>query len=265
MEQTLRRKVLLSWLILIFLQTAVSSTSMSMMSPSTTTRSEIQTAVSSTPMAMMSPSTTTPPEIQTAVSSTPMAMMSPSTTTRSEIPAAPSASPASISSSSSSRIFGQMDPTSAMGKDAVSSPMYFAHVPEQSATSSSLNMTVSRTTGPSAPPASISSSSSSRIFGQMDPTSAMGKDAVSSPMYFAHVPEQSATSSSLNMTVSRTTGSEIQTAASQSTVMHMMDVFSTTRSENLMPHATTSTEEKTTEPTTCKSIDTLFLNVSPFF
>ncbi|KAK2565265.1 hypothetical protein P5673_011220, partial [Acropora cervicornis] len=112
----------------------------------------------------------------TAVSSTFMSMMSPSTTTRSEIPAAPSASPASISSSSSSRIFGQMEPMSAMGKDAVSSPMYFAHVPEQSATSSSLNMTVSRTTG-----------------------------------------------------------SEIQTAASQSTVMHMMDAFSTTRSERNSP------------------------------
>ncbi|XP_067037359.1 uncharacterized protein [Acropora muricata] len=41
MEQTLRRKVLLSWLILIFLQTAASQSSvMYMMSVSPTTRSE---------------------------------------------------------------------------------------------------------------------------------------------------------------------------------------------------------------------------------
>ncbi|XP_067037358.1 uncharacterized protein [Acropora muricata] len=50
MEQTLRRKVLLSWLILIFLQTAASQSSvMYMMSVSPTTRSEMQSSASSTP------------------------------------------------------------------------------------------------------------------------------------------------------------------------------------------------------------------------
>ncbi|XP_074612993.1 uncharacterized protein LOC141872103 isoform X1 [Acropora palmata] len=72
MGQTLRRKGLHSWLILIFLQTAASqSTVMYMMSVSpTTTRSEMHTAASSTPTMTVSnqtrrPETTTSTEEKT--------------------------------------------------------------------------------------------------------------------------------------------------------------------------------------------------------
>ncbi|XP_067037343.1 uncharacterized protein [Acropora muricata] len=70
MEQTLRRKVLLSWLILIFLQTAASQSSvMYMMSVSPTTRSEMQSSASSTPT-MIVPDQTRGSEMQSSASST---------------------------------------------------------------------------------------------------------------------------------------------------------------------------------------------------